>query len=142
MCRSMGCRIMCGKALTPDPAPVGCTKRSERAFTLPEMLIAAALGSLVLMAVGAFVFYSSRALAAAVNYVDLDQQSQFALDKFALQVRQVNGLTSYTTTNSLINSLSFQDYDGGTLSFTYDPGNGTLTRSKGGVSELFLTNCD
>src|SRR2546426_10078728 len=100
MYRNMACRIMCGKALTPDPAPAGWTKRSERAFTLPEMLIAAGLGSLVLMAVGAFAFYSSRALAAAVNYVDLDRQSQFALDKFAQQVRQVNGLTSYTTTNS------------------------------------------
>src|SRR5438477_12415062 len=105
MSPNMGCRIMCGR-------------QTRHAFTLVEMMIAGGLATLVVLVVTMFSFYSSRSFLAAVNYVELDQQSQMALDKFSQQVRQVNQLTSYGTTNSQINSLTFQDYDGAALTLS------------------------
>ena|SRR5438552_18397924 len=45
-------------------------------------------------------------------------------------------LTAYSATN-----LTFQDYDGGTLQYVYDPARQTLTRTKGSTNETLLTGC-
>lgn len=118
------------------------SSRATAAFTSAEMLVAAGLASLVGLAVAVFSFYTTRALVATVNYVDLDQQGQLALDQFTQQVRGVNQLTSYTTSYGVINSLTFQDYDGDDLTFSYDPNVRTLSRTKGGNTDQWLTNCD
>jgi len=117
-------------------------KRSTSAFTLVEMMVALGIGSLVLLAMTSFSFYSSRSLLAITNYQDLDQQSQLALDKFSKQVRQVKQLNSFSTSGSVITSLTFQDYDDAPLTFTYDSGAKTLSRIKNGVSKTYLTGCD
>jgi prepilin-type N-terminal cleavage/methylation domain-containing protein len=117
-------------------------KKSTSAFTLVEMIMAVAIGSLVLLAMTSFSLYSSRSLLAITNYQDLDQQSQLALDKFSKQVRQVKQLTSYSTNGSSIIGLTFQDFDDAALTFTYDSGAKTLTRIKSGISKVYLTGCD
>ena len=50
--------------------------RPRRAFTLVEFLVAAGIGSLVLVATAALLIYSSNSFAAMFNYADLDNQSQ------------------------------------------------------------------
>ena len=112
------------------------------AFTLVETCIAVGLSGLLVAGVGSFSYYLSRTAASMTNYADLDKQGQLALDKFTQQVRQVQKLTSCGTFNSTITNLTFLDYDGGTLSFTYDPANRTLTRRKDGASEYLLTGCN
>jgi prepilin-type N-terminal cleavage/methylation domain-containing protein len=110
-------------------------------FTLVELMVASGIVGLGVMAtLGAFLFMG-RSAAALANYSDLGQQSQLTLDKFTQQVRQVQGLTSYTTTNGFINGLTFLDYDGGTLNFNYDPVAQKLTRTKGTQRDTLLTSC-
>ena len=84
-----------------------------------------------------FLAFSNRSFASLTNYLELDQKTQMALDKMSREIRQVNSLTAYASTN-----LTFQDFDGGTLSYTYDPNQQILTRTKDSTSETLLTGCD
>ncbi|HUS36965.1 MAG TPA: hypothetical protein VM680_16590, partial [Verrucomicrobiae bacterium] len=81
--------------------------------------------------------YTARSLAALANYTDLDRMSRNALDQMSAQIRQTRRLTEGTT-----NRLVFEDADGGTLEYFYNPSAKTLRRSKnGGGSKLLLSNC-
>jgi prepilin-type N-terminal cleavage/methylation domain-containing protein len=106
-------------------------------FTLIEVMVASALGVLALAIVGALTWFSSRSFAAIANYVDLDQASQFALDKMSREVRQAQSLTDFTST-----SLTFADVDNNPLSFIYDPERRTLVRVSGGQTNTLLQGCD
>ena len=111
--------------------------RRCRGMTLFEIMFAVGIGGMVLAGVCSLYFYSYRSFAAQLNYVDLDQYSQRALDKMSQQIRQVKAMTGFTT-----NSLVFTDYDDATLSFIYNPTNKTLSRIKGATTDVLLTGCD
>ena len=108
-------------------------KSRSAGYTLVEMLVSLALGSLVLMSVLFVYIYTGRSFAASANYVDLDRTSQLSMDHLSQQIRQVNKLTACNTTN-----LTFQDFDGQTLAFNYDPNQGTFTRVKTNESIVYL----
>lgn len=112
------------------------------AYTLVEVMVAAALGGLVVLASIAFAIYSARSFSALSNYSEMDEQGQVALDKFTQAVRQVHGLTSYTTDGGIIDGLTFLDYDNQALSFSYDAGARAVYRIKGGVTNVLLSGCD
>jgi len=106
-------------------------------MTLFELLFAIGIGCFVLAAVCSMYFYSYRSFAAQLNYVDLDQYSQKALDRMSQQVRQVKALTQFTT-----NKLVFTDYDDRPLTFEYNPTNKSLVRIKGTEQDTLLTGCE
>ena len=106
-------------------------------MTLFEVLFAVGIGGMVLAGICSLYFYSYRSFAAQLNYVDLDQYSQRALDRMSQQIRQVKAMTDFAT-----NKLVFTDYDDGTLSFIYNPTNKTLIRTKGATTDVLLTGCD
>ncbi|HEV2393918.1 MAG TPA: prepilin-type N-terminal cleavage/methylation domain-containing protein [Verrucomicrobiae bacterium] len=116
--------------------------KTQAGFTLVEMMVAVGLGSLVILAAVVFSLYASRSYVAMTNYADLDEKGQLALDEFTQQIRQVLGVTSCTTNNGVINSLTFNDYDGNPLTFTYNPSSKELYRIKSGVTNVLLTGCD
>jgi hypothetical protein len=107
-------------------------------LTMAELMMAIAIASIVTLSIASFGFYSSRSFAALANYVELDHRSRVTLDTMSRDIRQANRLTAFTPT-----SLTFEDYDGGTLSFVYDPQGKTLSRIKDGVaaSKPLLTEC-
>src|SRR6266516_3469363 len=113
------------------------SKRRRAAFTLVELMVMSGVALVVLAAVLSFLAFSNRSFASLTNYLDLDQKTQMAMDKMSREIRQVNRLTAYSST-----SLTFEDFDGGALSYTYDPNQQLLTRIKGGTSETLLTGCD
>jgi hypothetical protein len=90
---------------------------------------------MVLTLVALLVFYTAHSFAAMFNYVDLDQYSRNALDRMSMEIRQADRLVS-STTNQLVFS-----YNGGTLSYTYDPTAQTLTRVFGAQTDVLLTQC-
>lgn len=106
-------------------------------FTLVEFLITLAVGSIIFLAVAVLGIYAGRSFAGLANYTDLDARSRNALDRLTRDVRQVNRLTGSTAT-----SLTFEDADGAALQYSYAPNARTLTRTKGGVQEILLTECD
>jgi hypothetical protein len=104
-----------------------------------EMLVATAVGGIVVSAIASLAFYTGRSFSALANYVDLDNYSRNALDRMSKEIRQTNKLLTYAT-----NSLTFEDSDGLPLTYTFDPTAKTLIRSKNGVPDLrpLLKECN
>jgi hypothetical protein len=96
-------------------------------MTLVEIMVALAVASILLLAVATLGLYGGRSFAGLANYTDLDARSRHALDR----------LTASTST-----SLTFEDADGSSLQYVYSPDDRTLSRVKGGVTEVLLTECD
>jgi hypothetical protein len=114
------------------------TKRTRTAFTLVEMVVASGVGAILFAGVMCMFWFANRSFASLTNYLDLDQKTQATLDKMSREIRQVNMLTDYSPTN-----LTFQNFDGSTLQYIYNPNAQTLTRISGGTSNTtLLTGCD
>jgi prepilin-type N-terminal cleavage/methylation domain-containing protein len=118
------------------------TKARQAAFTLLEVLVVSVVGLVVLLALMAFMFFSSRSFVSLNNYLDLDHRTQLALDKMSKEIRQVNLLTAFSPASGSITNLTFQDYDGASLQYVWNAQTETLTRTKGGQSQILLTGCD
>ena len=121
-----------------DSKSISTKSRRKAAFTLVEVMVAAALGLIALTAVGMLSWFSSRSFAAIANYVALDQTSQLALDKMSREVRQARRLTDSNSATS----LNLLDFDNNPLQFVYDPEAKTLVRVSAGQTNLLLTGCD
>lgn len=113
------------------------TNRRLSAFTLVETMVGVCIAALVMAVMAQLSSYTARSLAALANYTDLDRMSRNALDQMSAQIRQTRRLTEGTT-----NRLVFEDADGSTLEYFYNPNNKTLRRSKNGGSKLLLSNCE
>jgi predicted nucleotidyltransferase len=100
------------------------------------MMVAAGVSGVVMSFLLSFAFFTNRSFTSLTNYLDLDQKTEAALDKMSQQIRQVNSLSAYTS-----NSLTFVDYDGATLQYTYNSDSQTLRRTKSGVTDTLLTGC-
>jgi type IV pilus assembly protein PilW len=69
----------------------------RRAFTLVEVMIGAALGSVVLAGVMSTFLMLARSGVSAVNYTTMDTQSRRALEEFAQDVRMASDVTAFTS---------------------------------------------
>lgn len=112
-------------------------KRALAGLTLVEMLVGMFVAGVLVSSIGALWFYSNRSFAAQLNYVEMDQASQMALDRLSQQIRQVKKLVSESA-----HQLVFTDYDDQTLTFRYDPDELTLLRIKNGVTTTLLRDCN
>jgi Tfp pilus assembly protein PilW len=106
-------------------------------MTLVETLFSVGIGVLVLSALGSFLSYTGKSMVGLNNYVELERQSQLALDTMTRDIRQTKCLDSYDT-----NKLVFRDSDDALLTFEYKPDQKILTRSKNGVVQQLLSECD
>jgi prepilin-type N-terminal cleavage/methylation domain-containing protein len=115
-------------------------RNSCRAFTLVEISVALAVGSLVLAAVGSLTMYAAKSSLAMVNYVDLDSKSRYALDIISREIRQASGLLSFQTNRSLTLTNAYQ---AATITLTYSPDSRKVVMSKTGQADLTaLTECE
>jgi len=110
---------------------------NQAAFTLVELMVASALALVATTVILMLSYFSSRTFAAMNNYTEMGQLSRFALDKMSKDIRQARQLTSFAT-----NSLTFQDANGNSLQFTYDPAAQKLVRVSDGQTNTYLTGCD
>jgi len=113
------------------------TQANLSGMTLPEMMIAVLVGSIVFAAVATLSIFGARSFVAMGNYADLDQASRNALDVMSRDIRQTKALNTFSATK-----LVFQDTDTNTLTYTYDPSARTLTRLKGTERTILLKQCD
>src|SRR5712671_5275543 len=107
------------------------------AFTLVEVMVASAMGLLIVAVVALLSFFSSRSFVAMTNYTDLGLASQLALDKMSREIRQAQHLTAYST-----NSITFLDSTTNSIQFVYDPDARTFSRIVAGQTNTYLTDCD
>lgn len=133
----IGTRIFVRPTKSQPRSGINAARRRTAAFTLMEVLIASGLALLALLIVSALSIYSSRSFVAIANYVDLDQQSQLALDKMSREIRQCRTLIGFSPT-----SLSLLDADNNIVRFTYQPENRALVGVWNGQTNVYLNNCD
>jgi len=116
--------------------PVG-----HRGFTLPEMMVSVAVGSLILAAMAMVFMTSARSFAAMANYVEMDAGSRNTLDQMTRDVRQAGDLVQFSPTY-----LKFTTF-GQTNSFliySWVATSGCLTEWETGnsITNLLLSGCD
>jgi YD repeat-containing protein len=110
---------------------------NRRAFTLVELMVAAALSLMVATVIVMLALFSSRSFVAMTHYTEMGQLSRLALDKMSMEIRQARQLTAYSS-----QSLTLTDASGNPLQFTYDPTRRILERVRGGTASTYLTDCD
>jgi prepilin-type N-terminal cleavage/methylation domain-containing protein len=112
-------------------------RRWRKGFTLVELMVSTAIGSVAFAALTHLTFYTGRSFAAITNYVDLDRHSRNALDQLSLKIRQADELLAYST-----NRLEFSYQKTNTLVYLYSPGAKTLTETIGSTSTVLLKECN
>src|SRR5436190_5579209 len=112
-------------------------RRRQAGTSVVEVMIAMGIGLLITTVVVSLSVYSGRAFAGMANYIEMESDSRNALDTMTRDVRQAVYLTSFAT-----NQLTFEDYDGQPLVYTYSDTGKTLTKVKGAYSKVLLTGCD
>src|SRR5215471_15745463 len=103
------------------------------AFTLPEVIVAVALGVLLLLGVMSFYLFSLTSFASMANYADLNAQSRAASDWITRDLRTATSVASLTT-----NQLVLNEFDGTNVTLNFDALAGTLTRVKGNYTRTLL----
>jgi prepilin-type N-terminal cleavage/methylation domain-containing protein len=115
-------------------------------WTLPELLVAVAIGALVLTAVAGFSLYSLRSFVALSNYSDLDEKSRRTVDEMTRQIRQATAIISYNT-NGIKRWLTLTNSTPGAairyVKYTWSSQDRVLYFERTGLSAVTnLTDCD
>jgi prepilin-type N-terminal cleavage/methylation domain-containing protein len=107
------------------------TNHTRRGFTLVELLVAIAVGSLALTATMSLSLYSLRSFAALTNYVDLDNLSRNALDHMTREIRQADRVLPGSDGDTLRLWVTPYGAAGREVVFEYDAQTGNVTRTEG-----------
>jgi protein-arginine kinase len=111
-------------------------------MTLVEMMVAMALGSFVVVALGSLTLYSAKSFRSLADYSDLNRTSRVALDRMSREIRQSRGLVS-TNSTAAMKELVFTS--GGiasnTFAIRYNKAAKTLSMIKGGSTVPLLKDC-
>lgn len=132
--------------------------RSQRGFTLIELLVTLSLLSLVTVGFYQVLFSSTRGVDTAQNAIGVSEEARLGFNRLVRDTRESETLISPTSTSFTV-SIDF-DRSGGIdpsptagptlgnyerLTFTFNPatpGNGTITASGGGSSEVLMRGVD
>ena len=115
-------------------------------WTLPELMVAVAIGGIVLTAIGTFTVYGIRSFVAMSNYVDMDEKSRRTSDEMTRQIRQCTAVVDFKNTGqtrwiTLSNTMAGATVN--YIKYTWDSSTRTLSCEKTGQpSTSTLTECD
>ena len=115
------------------PAP-----RTNRGWTLIEIMVATGVFSISGIALSAIFLFSIRSFAAMANYSALDHANRHALDILTREIRQARAVVDCAT-----NSITVMDGDGASITYYFDPQRKQFIRAVGGgTSEVLLEDCN
>jgi len=122
--------------------------RHERGLTLVEMLIATAIGAIMLTITVALTSYAERSFAVTSSHVDLESKSRYALDKLTRELRQATAVISCDTNLPFKTLTVTNALDAITLTVSWDADVKSLRLERTGLtpddnrSEKLLANCE
>lgn len=122
-------------------SPLPAHSKALRGMTLVEMMLAIAVGTLILAVIATASMTSSLWFASLANYVDMDAKSRNALDQMSLKIRQAGALTEFSPTRlkfvSPSQTNSFLVYD-------WDAASGSLMEwsTSDSTTNTLLTGCN
>jgi type II secretory pathway component PulJ len=110
-------------------------------MTLVELMVAVAVGSLVLMVVAMVFTTGTRAFAVVSNYVSLDGNSRKALDHMTQEIRQAGDLVEFSSTRL---KFGWHGQTNSFLVYNWDATSGQLTEwnTANTTTNILLTGCD
>lgn len=115
--------------------------KAARGMTLPEMMVAVSVASLILMVMALVFMTSARSFAAMGHYVSMDRSSRNALDLMTREIRRAGDLTEFGPTH-----LKFASYGltNAFLIYDWDANSRQLTELNTATSttNILLTECD
>ena len=112
-------------------------------MTLVEMLVALAIGMIVLTVLAVLSVYALRSFTAMGNYADLEEQSRSAMDRITRDLRQATGVLSFSSTPSDRRLSLTNAVLGVRLEYFWDAQGRVLECAKGGLAvQTYLTGCD
>ena len=109
-------------------------------MTLVELMVAVAVGSLIMMLMTMVFASSARSFAALGHYVSMDRNSRNAMDRMTREIRQAGDLIEFSPTH-----LKFVLYGqtNAFLVYDWDATSRELTEKKTGqAGNVLLTECD
>jgi prepilin-type N-terminal cleavage/methylation domain-containing protein len=116
-----------------------------RAMTLIEVLVAVAIGSVVLSIVAVLTVFGARSFVALGNYSALDQQSRQSIDQMTREIRQATAVLDCKTNAtacwlSVTNSTASPAYS---VTYLWTAASQQLVSTKipSGESSVLLTRC-
>ena len=112
------------------------TNQRKTGESLASVLIAIAIGTLLLSAVAAVYLYSTRSFVDLGNYMGMDGDARYALDVMSADIRPADGISSFSS-----NALTLK-YGTNQLAYTFDAAQRKLIRQYGGVTRTLLNDCD
>ena len=110
-------------------------------MTLTEMLMAVAVGTLVLTVVAMVFMNGTRAFAATSNYINMDSDSRNALDHLSQEIRQAGNLVAFSPTQL---KFGYRAQTNSFLVFNWDATSGQLTEwnTANTTTNILLKGCD
>lgn len=105
----------------------------RRAFTLVEIMIGAALGSVVLAGVLSTFLFMGRSGANLANYSDMETQARRAMAFFAEDVRQASDIYWVNPTSVVL------AVNGQTIAYFYTSASGTFSRRTPTTTQVVIT---
>jgi type II secretory pathway component PulJ len=124
-------------------APLSGFSQPRLGMSLVEVMVATAIGMMVLASVASLSLYGARSSLALNNYTDLDSKSRYALDVISRELRQATAVTDFQTTGTNSWLTLTNATQGVTVTVTYNANQRTVTMDKTGQQTLTnLTECD
>jgi hypothetical protein len=104
---------------------------------LLELLIAIGLTGLLVLVLTNMSMLSGQMFVSFVNYVDLNDANRIAMDMVTGDLRECSRVTACSATQLVI-----EDSDGVAITYAFNPGASTMTRTKAGIVRTLLRGCD
>ena len=114
--------------------------KTNKAFTLSEVLISLVLGGMIMTAAMSTFIFFAKSVVRAGNYIQMEQQTTFGLEKFGRDLRSAKSITSYGTPVTSI-SLTIPEEAGANsynVTYSYDSVRKTFNRSERGAASIVL----
>ena len=92
---------------------------------------------LLMLALASVSMLSGRTFVAFYNYVEMDDRNRIGMDTLTRDLRECDRVTACTSSR-----LDIEDSDGFTITYQFNSGPATLTRTKAGIVKTLLSGCD
>jgi prepilin-type N-terminal cleavage/methylation domain-containing protein len=120
-------------------------RRGQAGFTLVEALMGMTIGSIIMAGVLSTYIMTGREFRALSNYWEIHADGRNAIDRFAIDMRAVYGIASFSTNGSIVVKMPYFAGNGtitNTSNITYTYANSMLKRTDGnsGKTSVLATN--
>lgn len=115
----------------------------DQGWTLVEVMVAMAVGSLVLTAIAMIWVFGARSFVAISNYVDLDAKSRIAVDRMSRELREAEAVLDFQNTGTS-RWLRISNAEEGTITrYSWDAtSRNVVSETTGSSPIILLTECD